>query len=248
MTGRLEICPTMAHLVQACSEKIIALLHEAIRQRGTASFVLSGGSTPRALYEWLGADDVRDEVEWAKVHLFWGDERCVAPTMPQSNFRMANEALISKINIPAANVHRIPAERPPQEAAQFYQAELKRVFSLREGQLPVFTVMLLGLGEEGHTASLFPNTAGLQEHARLVTEVYVESLQSSRVTMTLPVINAALDVIFLVAGKAKAGILREVLEGNVPRSPASLVNPSSGRLSWFVDRDAASQLHTQNTS
>jgi 6-phosphogluconolactonase len=246
MNGRLEIFRALPDVVRECTHRIVSVLNEEVRQKGTASFVLSGGTTPRSVYEALGADDARDRVEWAKVHLFWGDERCVPPSMPESNYRMAHEALIAKIGIPERNVHRIPAERSPQEAAHLYQAELKKVFSLRERQLPAFTLILLGLGEDGHTASLFPDTSAFQEHTRLVAEVYVESFKSSRITMTLPVINAALNVMFIVAGKGKASILREVLEGDIPRYPASLVNPSSGLLSWFVDRDAASQLQILN--
>ncbi len=246
MNGRLKIFPTTDELIRETARRITSCLVQEVRQRGSASLVLSGGATPRRVYEELGSEELSREVEWPKVHIFWGDERCVPPTMPESNFRMANEALIKKIQIPERNVHRIHAERPPQEAAQLYQAEVKRVFALRERQLPEFTVVLLGLGEDGHTASLFGNTTALQEHTKLVTEVYVERLNASRVTLTLPAINNALNILFIVTGKEKAAILREVLEGEIPSYPANLVNPTRGLLSWFVDRDAASQLQLMN--
>ena len=242
MNARLRICTAPGELVRESAHRISAILHEAVRQHGTASLVLSGGATPRSIYEELSSESLRDTIAWAKVHLFWGDERCVPPSMPESNFRMASESLIKRISIPEQNVHRIHAELAPQAAAGLYQAEIKRHFSLRERQLPEFTLMLLGLGEDGHTASLFPGTTALQEHVRLVTEVYIESLRSSRITLTLPVINNAQNVMFIVSGRAKAAVLRDVLEGEIPSHPANLVNPTTGMLSWFVDREAASQL------
>jgi 6-phosphogluconolactonase len=162
--------------------------------------------------------------------------------MPQSNYRMAHETLLKNIPIAPENVHRIQGERPPQEAALAYEAEIRRLFPRRSAGPPVFTLVLLGLGEDGHTASLFPDTAVLHERNRLVMEVYVDSLRSSRITLTLPVINNAQHVMFLVAGRMKAPIVREVLEDDIPRHPAQLVNPRSGSLLWLVDRDAASLL------
>jgi 6-phosphogluconolactonase len=240
--GTIRVCVNVAELVREAAGHIVSTLQEAIRLSGSASFVLSGGATPRSVYDLLGSEEFRDRIEWPKVHIFWGDERCVPPGHPESNFRMANESLIRRIAIPAANVHRIPAERPPQEAARMYQSEIRRVLQLREQERPRFSLVLLGLGEDGHTASLFPRTQALQERLRLVTEVYVESVNGSRVTLTLPAINNARQVVFLVTGKQKARILQAIAATDVPEYPANLIRPASGSLLWMVDADAASQL------
>ena len=240
--GELKIFPSVAELVWETAAKISAVLRAGIHATGSASLVLSGGSTPRSVYDMLASENWRGTVEWPKVHLLWGDERCVPSTAPESNYRMANETLIRKIAIPSGNVHRVQTEHPPQEAAQLYQKEIRKALQLREGELPRFTLVLLGLGPDGHVASLFPNSPALQEHARLVTENFVESLKASRITMTLPVINNALTVLVLVTGKGKAGILKAVSDADVPVYPANMVHPTSGTATWLVDVEAASQL------
>jgi 6-phosphogluconolactonase len=225
-------------------EKVVVCVEEAITAHGVASIALSGGSTPRSVYELLGTDEFRARIDWTRVHLFWGDERCVAPFLPESNFRMVNESLIRRISIPDENIHRILGERPPREAALAYEQEIRSLFDLQEGQWPAFSLVLLGLGEDGHTASLFPSTAVLQEEVRLIAEVHVEKLSTDRITMTLPLINNATTVICMVSGRSKATILRQVLEGDVVRYPAQMVNPLSGKLFWMADHEAASQLQT----
>jgi 6-phosphogluconolactonase len=242
IAGQLKIFPTPAEFVREAATHIVTVLRNGIRSSGSGSFVLSGGSTPRNVYDHLATEEFSSQVEWAKVHIFWGDERCVPPHAPDSNYRMANDALIRKIPIPIANVHRILAERPAQEAAQAYQAEIKRIFHLRGKELPRFTLVLLGLSTDGHTASLFANTSALQERAKLVTEVFVESLKTSRITMTLPVLNNAQNIMFLVSGRDKASILSDVIDTDVPQFPANMIDPTSGALTWMVDRDAASQI------
>ncbi len=241
--GEIRVLPNAIELVRETASKIAAVVRAGIHATGSASLVLSGGNTPRAVYELLASDEYRGRVDWPKLHLFWGDERAVPPNAPDSNYRMANESLIRKIPIPAANVHRIPAERPPQEAALLYQAEIRKVFQLRDRQLPRFTLVLLGLGEDGHVASLFPNSPGLQERTRLVAENYVESIRASRITLTMPVINNALSILVIVSGKAKAGILRAVRDTDVPQYPANMVRPAAGTVTWMVDDDAASLIH-----
>ena len=243
ISGDLKIFRNVVDLTQEAASKVAAVLRAGIHATGSASLVLSGGNTPRAVYELLGSDEWRGRVDWPKVHLFWGDERAVPPTAPDSNYRMASESMIRKIPIPAANVHRIPAERPPQEAALLYQTEIRRVMQLRDRELPRFTIVLLGLGEDGHIASLFPGSAALQERVRLATENYVERLHASRITLTLPVINNALSILLLVSGKEKAGILRAVKETDVPEYPANMIQPTSGVTTWMVDADAASLIH-----
>jgi len=238
----IEVLQSPNDLVRVAAAKIARCLREATASRGIASVTLSGGSTPRSVYELLGSEEYEGSIDWARIHLFWGDERCVPPYMPDSNFRMVNEALIKRINIPAKNVHRIPAERPPGEAAQAYEAEVARLFNLKSGEFPEFDVLLLGLGEDGHIASLFPGSSALQETSRLFVDVYVERLMAYRITMTLPVINHGTSIIFLVSGKSKAAILREVFKEDVAIYPAQLIKPVKGKVIWFVDRDAASQL------
>ena len=242
MKGRLNIFADPAALAHAATEKILYCLNEAILEQGRATIVLSGGNTPRTVYELLASEAYRGRVGWSLVHIFWGDERSLLPTTPGSNFRMANEVMLQHLPIPPGNVHRIPAEHPPQEAARVYEAELREFFETGPGEFPRFTIVLLGLGDDGHTASLFPDTLALRERSRIVCEVYVDALDSSRITMTAPALNSAGTVLFLVTGKSKAAILREVLLDETPRYPAQMINPVRGELLWYADRDAASQL------
>lgn len=238
----LVVHESMNELARDAAEHIRDLLQQAITQRGIASLVLAGGGTPRNVYELLASDPFRGAIAWNKVHLFWGDERCVPPYMPESNYYMANTAFIRRIGIPPSNVHRVRAELSPEEAASAYEAEIRELFRLDEGELPEFDVMLLGLGEDGHTASLFPGSAALEEKSRIVVSTHVEQLMTTRVTLTLPVINRSHTVIFLVSGRQKSSILQAVLENASGRYPAELVRPASREILWLVDRDAASML------
>jgi 6-phosphogluconolactonase len=235
---------TPQDLFQAAGEEVIRVATEAVAQRGRFTIALSGGSTPRNLYTLIAAN-ASASLPWGQVFFFWGDERHVPPDDPDSNYRMAREALLSKIPIPPANVFPVPAENPDAAAAaEAYEQTVKKFFALREGELPRFDLILLGMGPDGHTASLFPETAALQEKSRLVVANWVDKLKASRITFTLPVLNAARCVAFLVSGVDKAAVLHEVLEGNAlpEKYPSKLVQPSNGKLIWFVDRAAASQL------
>jgi 6-phosphogluconolactonase len=179
------------------------------------------------------------------MFFFWGDERHVPPSDPESNYRMANDTMLSKIPVAPGNVFRIPAEDPDAaKAAETYEQTLRKFFALAPGQFPRFDLILLGLGPDGHTASLFPNTAGLHERSRLVIANWVEKFKASRITLTLPVLNAGRCVAFLVSGTDKAPVLKLVLEGDSPgqQYPAKLVQLGDGKLIWFVDRAAASGL------
>ncbi len=229
-------------LQREAANTIAQLLHEAVAQRGNASLVLSGGSTPKAVYELLGAEPLRSQVAWSKVHVFWGDERCVPPTHPDSNFRMAHSALLEKIEIPATNIHRIQAEQHPGAAAASYEEELRTFFRLKASPAPQFDVTLLGMGEDGHTASLFPNTTILSETERLVADVFVPTFNAHRISMTFPALNTSRTIVFLITGKSKAEILRAVLEGEPNRFPAQRIQPTNGRLVWYVDKAAAAKL------
>jgi len=246
MIGSLEIHKTTHELIRAVAERIERHLIEAIAGRGVASIALSGGLTPKRVYELLASDEFRSRIDWGRVHLFWGDERCVPHFMRESNFRMVHEALLERIAIPERNIHRVATDLHPTEAARAYEAEITEFFGLKNGQLPEFDVLLLGLGEDGHIASLFPGTTVLNERSRLVAEVYVEKLTAHRITLTLPVINNAANVMFIISGKGKATILQNVLEQESLHYPAQMVNPIFGRLYWLVDSDAASLLQRVN--
>lgn len=217
---------------------------QAARARGRFNVVLSGGSTPRAFHTLLAAPPYRDQVEWGQVHFYWGDERCVAPDDPESNFRMARETLLDNVPIREAQIHRIHTEEDPVVAANLYADELRQDFALAEGARPRFDLVYLGMGPDGHTASLFPHTAALAVTDKLVTANFVPKLGVSRITLTYPVLNSAAAVAFLVAGQDKAEALAAVLEG--PREPetfpSQLIAPSDGELFWLVDTAAAAKL------
>jgi 6-phosphogluconolactonase len=204
----IEIVDNAAALAKRAAEIFIEAAREAIQARGRFEVALSGGSTPRATYELLATPQYAEQVDWENVHAWWGDERCVGPEDAASNYRMAREALLSKVAIPEGNVHRMRGELEPEEAAQAYEAELAAHF----GNEVRFDLALLGLGEDGHTASLFPGSAALEERERRVAANWVEKLESWRITLTYPVLNAARKALFLVQGAKKAGILRAVLE------------------------------------
>ena len=218
--------------------------NQAVTERGRFTIALSGGSTPKSLYTLL-ATNARASLPWEKMFFFWGDERHVPSTDPDSNYRMVNEAMLSKVPVPASNVFRVPAENPDAAAvADAYERTLREFFGLAPGQLPRFDLILLGMGPDGHTASLFPGTAALQEKSKLVVANWVEKLKTYRLSFTLPVLNAARCVTFLVSGTDKAAVLKSVLEDDIPgeQYPAKLVRPTDGKLIWLLDRAAASAL------
>jgi 6-phosphogluconolactonase len=235
---------TPQDLFQAAAEEVIRAATDAVAKRGRFAIALSGGSTPKNLYTLIAAN-ASASLPWDRMFFFWGDERHVPPDDADSNYRMAKETLLSKIAVPPANIFPLPAENPDASAAaETYEETLRKFFALAPGEFPRFDLILLGMGPDGHTASLFPETAALQEKSRLVVANWVEKLHASRITFTLPVLNAARCVAFLVSGTDKAAVLHEVLEGNAPaeKYPSKLVRPSDGRLIWFVDRAAASEL------
>ena len=224
---------------------IVRHAQQAIRRDGRFTLALAGGSTPKGLYALMAGETFRDQVEWDKVHIFWGDERHVPPDHQDSNYRMAKEAMLSHLAIPPESIHRIFSElADASEAADRYEAELREQFQLQRGAKPRFDVILLGMGPDGHTASLFPSTSALQENSRLVVANWVEKFDTYRITLTAPVLNEAAQVIFLVSGHDKAEALQEVLEGEFQpeKYPAQLVQPTQGGLLWLVDQAAASAL------
>jgi 6-phosphogluconolactonase len=225
-------------LAEAAAREFAARAAEAIEDHGRFAVVLAGGSTPKATYEIL-ARDYADRVDWSNVHVFFGDERGVPPDHEGSNYRMAREALLD--HVPAGSVHRMQGELPPDEAAEAYEQELRDFFGSNE--LPRFDLILLGTGGDGHTASLFPETSALEVHDRWVVANPVLKLETTRITLTVPAINAARAVYFLVAGEGKAEPVAEILEGTPdPREyPASLIQPRGGP-DWMLDKAAASDL------
>jgi 6-phosphogluconolactonase len=235
---------TPQELFAAAAEEVIRAATEAVAQRGRFSIALSGGSTPKSLFNLL-ATNARTVLPWDRMFFFWGDERHVPPTDPDSNYKMAEETMLSKIPVAAGNVFRIAAENPDAAAAaESYEKTLQKFFALQPGQFPRFDLILLGMGPDGHTASLFPGSAGLQETSRLVIANWVDKFKTHRLSFTLPVLNAAACVAFLVSGTDKAPALHAVLESDAPgeQYPAKLVRPTDGKLIWLIDRAAASEL------
>jgi 6-phosphogluconolactonase len=240
-----RVFATAELVAEAAADLFVARAQQAMASGRLFNVALSGGSTPVRLFRLLAAEPYRDRIPWDGVHLFWGDERTVPPDHPDSNFGAADEALLSKLELPRANVHRIHGEhRDPHEAAADYEAELRRHFGLAHGEFPSFDLVYLGMGADGHTASLFPGSEALEERRRLVVAHWVERLGAHRITLTCPTFNSASCVLLLVTGEEKAETLREVLEGPAepPRYPVQLIRPESGELHWYVDKGAGRLL------
>jgi 6-phosphogluconolactonase len=242
--AEVRSCADPGSLFAAAAEVVLTAAARAIAERGAFSLALSGGSTPRGLYRLLADEPAfRERMDWTRLQVFWGDERCVPPDHPDSNYRMALEALISRVPIPAENVHRIHAEDPaPERAAADYEATLRRVLK-EPATMPRLDLVLLGLGPEAHTASLFPGTRALHETHKAVVANWVGKLFAHRITLTPPALRAARAVVFLVSGGEKALPLKAVLEGpeEPEQLPAQLVRPESGSLLYLVD-EAAGRL------
>jgi len=241
------VCRDAGELARKAAEDFILLANNSVACDGRFAVALAGGSTPRSLYALLATKKYRREVPWEDTHLFWGDERCVGPDHPDSNFRMVHETLLSKISLPPENIHRMAGEKEPMLAAAEYEARLQRFFQLDEGGLPRFDLILLGLGEDGHTASLFPGTVALEEKKRLVAANFVAKLNVHRLTLTLPVLNAGAMIDFLVAGKSKAPIVKKIFgaDSEAASLPAARVRLAAGALTWFIAGDAAAGLPTR---
>lgn len=236
----VQVFDTPAELFKAAASKFITLTSRAIEQSGKFTVALSGGSTPRNLYSLLASTPA---IPWDRICFFWGDERHVPPDHPDSNYRMTHQALLSRVSVRPENVFRIPAEEPDAAlAAARYEQQVRDFFVLAPGQFPRFDLMLLGIGPDGHTASLFPDTAALKENTRLVVANHVKKFNTDRITMTFPVLDHAACVMFLVNGEDKALALKEALGDDPGSLPAARVCPVDGSLVWLVDREAASWL------
>lgn len=227
-----------AALTAAACETIVGRARAAIAARRRFDLVLSGGRTPEGVYRALAGADV----DWKKVHAWFGDERCVPPDHADSNHRMARAALLGQVPLPPANVHRIAGEKDAYRAAEDYELEIRRVLDLDDDAWPRFDLILLGMGADGHTASLFPDTTALEDESQLCCATWVESLKTYRVTLTFPVLNHAAAVLFLATGADKGPALRKALAPTIDDDtpPAGRVRPVDGELAWFLDRALAS--------
>jgi len=243
LRGALRIVADEPTLRTTLADLFVAEAREAVAPRGSFAVALAGGNTPKGAYALLAEEPRRSQVDWGRVRVFFSDERCVPPDDPQSNFGMAQRTLLSNVPIPAAHVHRMRGELPPEEAASAYADVLREVL----GEDPVFDLVMLGLGADGHTASLFPGTPVVGERRLLVAAPFVPQLGTHRLTLTPRVINNARRVVIAAAGWEKAEALRRALDGpfdpNV--TPVQVVQPVSGELTWLVDEAAASRLSSR---
>jgi 6-phosphogluconolactonase len=238
----LKIYRDLEQVSQNAAQLLLETAQQAVKARGRFSLALSGGSTPRRLYEILAEPPYREGMPWSKTHVFWGDERCVPADDERNNAHMARQFLLDRVPIPDQQIHPIASSLPPIKAAEEYQNTLKEYFN--NGSSHTFDFVLLGLGENGHTASLFPGTAVLDEQSRWVSEVYVPSLRMWRITLTAPFLNRARKIAFLVSGSSKAGVLDQVINGarRPNELPAQLILPQKGEQIWLVDQAAASLI------
>lgn len=237
----MKVYTDLNELSIAAANYIIAISNEAIGEKGKFTISLSGGNTPEKLYSILAQSPYREQIQWENTFVFWGDERCVPFDDSRNNAYQAKLVLLNKVPIPPANIYRIPVNLPPAKASAVYGREMKDFF----GEAPVcFDAMLLGLGENGHTASLFPGTNVLAEEEAGIRGIYVEEEKMYRITMTAPLINQAHRILFLVSGKNKADVLPKIISGpyDPEEYPAQLIKPIGGELRWFVDDDAASHI------
>ena len=238
----ISVFDTPEQLALAAAERFVEYGSELHGNLDRFSVALAGGNTPRRIYELLATERFENRIEWSQVHLFFGDERCVPPDHPDSNYAMAYQSLISKVPIPANNVHRIIGEGNAKQNAQAYENQLRAFFAAQPS--PRFDLVLLGMGEDGHTASLFPQSAALQETVRWVVASRNEQSSQDRITLTVPIFNQARRVLILVTGKNKAQRLKEVLrpEPDSELLPVQAIAPVAGMLEWLLDAEAASLL------
>lgn len=242
----VAIYPNSDLLSHEAARYIVQVAHKAIAAHGRFTLALSGGSTPKKLYELLGNVPYCSQIDWALVEIFWSDERCVPPESEDSNYRMALEVFLSKIPLAASQIHRMPADDPQHDAASHaYTLEMQNIFGT--DHIPSFDLIQLGMGPEGHTASLFPHQPSLHEQQRLVLPVTVPKPPPDRLTFTPPLLNAANHILFLVTGADKAEAVQAVLDGEYQPDeyPAQIVRPTHGKVTWMLDAAAAQKLRQQ---
>jgi len=250
-SGRAQVAryPTADALMADAAGRFVSVAAQSLRENGRFLVALAGGSTPRKLYDTLATSEYASRIDWRHTHVFWGDERCVPPDDPASNYRLARTTLLDRVAIPETNVHRIRGEDAPDQAAVAYEGELRLVFDTPDGPPSVqpgrrLDLVLLGMGSNGHTASLFPGLAAVRERERWAMAEHVAEVGGWRITLTPPLLNAAAHVLFLVSGADKAAMLHRVLENPVDPDalPAQAIVPRDGALTWLVDAAAAASL------
>lgn len=239
----VEVSAIPSDVARAAGELFVASAGAAVSARGVARIAISGGTTPKAMFALLAAE-YKEKVPWGQVQLFWVDERCVPPENAESNFGMTKAAMLDKVPLPVENIHRMEGELDPEEASSRYESEIRNTFKLEGAETPTFDLILLGLGPDGHTASLFPHTEGLNEMARICIANHVPQKDTWRLTLTWPVIVQGREVAFLIEGAEKAEMVRTVwADGYDPETyPAQLIRPASGKLTLLLDQAAAAQL------
>jgi 6-phosphogluconolactonase len=241
-----EIYPDGTHLAAAVASNVVKLITDAVADHGYCTIALAGGSTPKRLYTVLASDPFRDQIPWDRLYLFLGDERYVPNDHPDSNFRMAREALLDHVQIPESQIFPVQTELDPDKAAAAYEQRLREVFELQEDSIPSFDLILLGIGGDGHTASLFPDTAALEVHDRLVVENHVPQQDAMRITFTIPLLQSAAAVILLATGDDKADAIARAVHGepDVNQTPSQILREASGTVTFALDESAAAGLST----
>lgn len=246
VTVTYQVWPSAEQMALAAARLFATHVQQAAARRGVARIAISGGSTPQATFKLLAdpAQPFLATVPWDKLQLFWVDERCVPPDHPESNYGVCRELLLTKVPIPESNVFRMEGELNPEEAASRYESALRNIMKLEGAESPAFDLVALGMGPDGHTASLFPETEALNELGRLVVANHVPQKDTWRITLTWPVINQAIEVAFEVEGKGKTDVVAEVLTGprDPDRLPSQLIRPANGKLLYLLDEDAAAKL------
>ncbi len=248
MSVEVVIVPDVNALAVGAAGRFATVAEERIAENGRFTVALSGGSTPKALYQLLTQPPYRDAIDWQRVHVFWGDERSVPPDAAESNYRMARETLLIHVPVPVDQIHRIQGDIDPEDAAKRYEQELITFFGLVPGEAPEFDLILLGIGADGHTASLFPGTVALEENDRLVVANPVDKLGTVRITFTVPVLTEAANVMVLAAGADKAAAVQRALEGPYEpvQTPAQVLRTAAGSVTWLLDQPAGGSLQGQD--
>jgi 6-phosphogluconolactonase len=236
------ILPGLEDISRKAAEIFLRLSKQYISSANRFVVALSGGTTPRRLYALLGSDIFSNEIDWSNIHFFWVDERCVPKDDEESNYKLAFDTLLSKVPVRISNIHRIKGEEGPEKGASEYERDIRAFFGI--SGFPVFDLIILGMGEDGHTASLFSGSKSLYEKTSLAVPVYMKKPKSDRITLTLPVLDNAEQIIFLVAGRSKAKVIGAILDPEQQyRYPAGLIQPVHGFLTWLIDKDAAGNLY-----
>jgi len=244
VTITYRISPTPAAVAQAAAELFTEAITKAVAARGLARVAISGGTTPKAMFALLAGEPFIKQIPWSKLYLYWVDERCVPPDNAESNYRMTNEAMLSKVPLPATQIFRMEGELEPEVAAARYESTIRNSFKLEGAETPTFDLVLLGMGDDGHTASLFPHTEALDNLTNIAIANHVPQKDTWRITLTWPVINQGREVAFLIEGAAKTQVLHDVFLGPYqPETfPSQLIRPASGRLTLLLDTIAAAKL------